>query len=125
MIQAVENKPQPPVLSLPAEGLVAVVKRDCPTCALVAPLLKQMSDQGVPLVVYSQDDPEFPDGLSGVNDDTGLETSFGMKIEFVPTLVRMKAGAEAERIFGWSREQWRALTGIPDLGDNLPDLRPA
>ncbi len=44
------------------EGLVAVVKRDCPTCVLVAPVLEQLSAGDQPLTVYSQDDPSFPEG---------------------------------------------------------------
>ena len=44
------------------DGLVAVVKRDCPTCVLVAPVVAQLAaEQG--LTVYSQDDPGFPDDL--------------------------------------------------------------
>jgi hypothetical protein len=50
----------------PADGLVVVVKQDCPTCRLVAPVL---GDLGA--TVYSQDDPAFPDGVA-VRDDTGL-----------------------------------------------------
>jgi len=46
-------------LSLP-DGLVAVVKRECPTCQLVAPVLRELAAAGVPVLVYSQDDPAFP-----------------------------------------------------------------
>ncbi len=124
MLETAERAAAAP-LNLPADGLVAVVKRDCPTCVLVAPLIKELSDRGVPITVYSQDDPSFPDGLSGVRYDDDLGSSFGLNIEFVPTVIRMEAGREAERIFGWSRAQWQALTGIPDLGKTLPDMRPA
>src|SRR5438309_290363 len=51
------------------DGLVAVVKRACPTCELVAPVLAQLRDQ---LTIYSQDDPTFPDGM-GARDDTALD----------------------------------------------------
>jgi hypothetical protein len=49
-------------MSLPRlpDGLVAVVKRDCPTCQLVAPVLGEIAARGGPLTVYSQDDPGFP-----------------------------------------------------------------
>ena len=39
-------------MTLP-EGLVAVVKADCPTCTLVRPLL-----DGLPVHVISEDEPE-------------------------------------------------------------------
>ena len=45
--------------SLPDDGLVAVVKRDCPTCELTAPVLAQLAAAGR-LQVYTQDDPAFP-----------------------------------------------------------------
>jgi len=34
------------------DGLVAIVKRDCPTCRLVAPVLAELADRDVPLTVY-------------------------------------------------------------------------
>ncbi|MCC6434148.1 MAG: hypothetical protein IT196_03885, partial [Acidimicrobiales bacterium] len=42
------------------DGLVAVVKRDCPTCVLVAPVLAELERAGAALTVYTQDDPDFP-----------------------------------------------------------------
>jgi hypothetical protein len=43
----------------PHDGLVAVVKRDCPTCELTAPVLGELARRG-DLQVYTQDDPGFP-----------------------------------------------------------------
>jgi len=81
--------------SLPP-GLVAVVKRGCPTCALVAPVLADLAARA-PLTVYSQDDPAFPPGLRAV-DDTSLAVSWHHGIETVPTLLRVGAdGREEER----------------------------
>jgi hypothetical protein len=60
------------------EGLVAVVKRDCPTCVLVEPVLRQLG-----AAVWSQDDPSWFDP-----DDTDLELSYRLGIETVPTLLR-------------------------------------
>ena len=37
-------------------GLIAVVKRDCPTCELTAPVLGDLA-QRVRLQIYTQDDP--------------------------------------------------------------------
>ena len=45
---------------LPRDGLVAVVKRDCPTCVMAAAVLGEMARQGG-LTVYTQDDPTFPE----------------------------------------------------------------
>ncbi|HUV10320.1 MAG TPA: thioredoxin, partial [Acidimicrobiia bacterium] len=69
-------------VSLP-DGLVAIVKRDCPTCALVVPVLEQLAaDPGI--TVFTQDDPAFPDGLDPV-DDTDLAVSFALDLDTVPT----------------------------------------
>ena len=106
-----------------ADGLVAVVKRDCPTCRLVAPVLAQLKAAGVPLTVYSQDDPAFPEGLAPV-DDTALAVSYRLEIEAVPTLLRLEQGRVVDRLAGWSRPDWEALTGIEGLGPGLPDYRP-
>ena len=40
-------------------GLVAVVKRDCPTCEFVVPILHHLQEQA-DLTVITQDDPAFP-----------------------------------------------------------------
>ena len=106
------------------DGLVAVVKQDCPTCRLVAPVLAEVAAAGVPLTVYSQDDPTFPSEVAGVVDDTALDVSYSLEVETVPTLLRVTGGDEVERIVGWSREQWAAFTGIAALGDGLPGHRP-
>src|SRR5207248_1064098 len=106
-----------------ADSLIAVVKRDCPTCRLVAPVLAQLSAAGVPLTVYSQDDPAFPEGLAPV-DDTALAVSYRLEIESVPALLRMEQGRVVDRLAGWSRADWEALTGIEGLGAGLPDYRP-
>jgi hypothetical protein len=104
------------------DGIVAVVKRDCPTCALVAPVLAALARR-VDLTVYTQDDPAFPEGLDAV-DDTSLEVSWYWGVEAVPTLFRVDGGVEKERVVGWHREEWQSLTGISGLGPGLPDGRP-
>ncbi len=104
------------------DGVVAVVKRDCPTCALVAPVLRRLA-KDVPLTVYCQDDPAFPEGLPVV-DDRELAVSWRQGIEAVPTLLRVEQGAERERAVGWQREEWEQLTGVSGLGPELPDWRP-
>ena len=93
-------------MTLP-DGVVAVVKADCPTCQLVAPVIGALG-----LHVVSED------------DDEGLEVSWRMGVDTVPTLLRIEGGAEVERIVGWSREQWEAFTGVDRIGDGLPEHRP-
>ena len=53
-----------------------------------------------------------------------LEKSFKHDIEAVPTLLRFKDGKEVARTQGWHRAQWQKITGISDLGENLPEMRP-
>ena len=103
-------------------GLVAFVKRDCPTCELVAPVLADLAKRAA-LTVYTQDDPSFPDGVDAV-DDTTLEVSWQHGIETVPTLLRVEGGVERERLLGWQRQEWQTLTGLDDLGTQLPEWRP-
>jgi hypothetical protein len=91
------------------DGLVAVVKTDCPTCTLVRPLL---ADLGPAVHVISEDDPE------------GLDTSYSLQVETVPTLLRVEGGREVERLIGWDRAAWRRLIGDDELGADLPEHRP-
>jgi len=102
------------------DGLVVFVKRDCPTCELVAPVLAQLADD---VTIFTQDDPTFPDGLASL-DDTGLAMSWHNDIETVPTLIRMENDEETGRIVGWSQDAWQSFTGIKHLGEGLPDYRP-
>ncbi|GAA5144800.1 hypothetical protein GCM10023321_01750 [Pseudonocardia eucalypti] len=104
---------------VPRDGLVAVVKRGCPTCELVEPVLAAL-----PITVYTQDDPSFPEGVSDVRDDTELDVSLALDIQTVPTLLRFEGGAEAARTVGWLREEWESITGTTGLGPGLPDHRP-
>jgi hypothetical protein len=105
------------------DGLVAIVKRDCPTCRLVAPVLAELAGAAGPLTVYSQDDPTFPDGVKVV-DDTDLEVSFALDIETVPTLLRVEGGAIVARTEGWLRSDWETFTGRAPLGTGMPEYRP-
>ncbi|MGH9247072.1 MAG: thioredoxin family protein [Acidimicrobiales bacterium] len=110
-------------MALP-DGIVAVVKRECPTCLLVAPVLADLAQRAKqPLTVYSQDDPAFPDGVA-VTDDTSLEVSWHHQIETVPTLLHIEAGRELDRLEGWHRERWEAFTAVANLGPGLPDFQP-
>jgi hypothetical protein len=88
--------------------LTAVVKKDCPTCQLVAPVLDELVARGVHLTIHRED------------DDAGLRASYELGVDTVPTLIN-DAG---DRIVGWSREQWEKFTGEGGLGTGLPDYRP-
>jgi hypothetical protein len=109
--------------SRPHDGLIAVVKRDCPTCELTAPVLGELARR-VGLQVYTQDDPSFPETVPGRRDDTALDVSHQLKIEIVPTLIRFENGREAGRTYGWDRAEWERIAGIAGLGAGLPESRP-
>ncbi len=105
-------------------SFVVFAKRDCPTCQLVAPVLRSLAKDGRGLKVYSQDDPTFPEDLPGVIDDRELAESFSHNIEIVPTLIRYEGGKEVARTEGWNTEDWRRVTGLERLGEGLPANRP-
>ncbi len=104
------------------DGLVVVVKHECECCRMVAPLLPTLAAAGA-LTVYTQDDPSFPDGVAAQHD-ADLAVSWHHDIETVPTLIRVVDGAEVERTVGWLRSDWQRITGIDDLGTELPVMRP-
>ena len=116
----------PPTAALPADGIVAFVKRDCPTCQVVLPVLTQLENLGRLAAVYVQDDPGFFAGLSTSGDDTTLERSYRADIDTVPTLIERSDGAETRRLVGWSREEWVDFFALPELAADLdlPAYRP-
>ena len=102
------------------DGLVAVVKRDCPTCVLTAAVLA-----GLPgVTVYSQDDPDFPEAVADRHYDSDLGVSHRLRVEIVPTLIRFAGGQEQDRTYGWDRAEWERVSGQPGLGAGLPAMRP-
>jgi len=103
------------------DGIVAFVKRDCPTCVMVVPVLAELKES-IALTVYSQDDPTFPQGTGPV-DDTELEHSYRQGVEIVPTLLRVRDGRVVGSLQGWLRPQWEELTGVRPLGAGLPEYR--
>jgi hypothetical protein len=120
----------PPSL-VPLDGVVAIVKRDCPTCELVAPVLVDLAQRGVVTMIVSEDDPSFPDGAAAagitVVDDRELERSYRLAVETVPTLVRFEGGVETGRIVGWSKPQWSSFLSDSALAvthADLPEWRP-
>ena len=117
------NTAEDQAAGVPPDGLVAVVKRDCPTCELIAPVLADIEARGS-LTVFTQDDPAFPESITAKVHDADLAFSWHRDIETVPTLMRFADGDEAGRIVGWSRPEWESFTGLDALGDSLPEHRP-
>ena len=104
-------------------GFLVVVKRDCETCRLIAPVLQELAARG-DCLVYSQDDPQFPPSIDDLRDDRELELSYRLDIEIVPTIIQAEAGEETRRLVGWRREDWRKLSGIESLGEGVKAFSP-
>ncbi|NBQ04517.1 MAG: thioredoxin, partial [Actinobacteria bacterium] len=105
------------------DGWTIIVKRECATCVMVVPVIARLARELSSLTVYTQDDPTFPDGVTSV-DDSDLAASWHADIDTVPTLIFRANGVETKRTAGWLRSEWRELTGITDLGSELPEFRP-
>jgi hypothetical protein len=100
------------------DGLVLIVKQECETCKMIAPLLAEFD-----ATIYTQDDPTFPEGADPIHD-VDLAISWHHDIETVPTLIRVVGGHEVERTAGWLRSDWQRMTGVDNLGSHLPVMRP-
>lgn len=107
---------------MPNDGLIVVVKRDCPTCELTVPVIAELRRLGA-VTVYTQDDPTFPDGVPAI-DDTDLDVSYRLGVEIVPTLIRRQDGRDVDRTHGWDRAEWERITGFQGIGAELPAFRP-
>jgi hypothetical protein len=90
---------------------------------MAAPVFAELAVNGG-LTVFTQDDPSFPGTVSARIDDSSLEVSHRLKIEIVPTLIRLESGREVGRTYGWDRGEWERLSGIGGLGRDLPEARP-
>lgn len=110
--------------SLLRDGLVAFVKRSCPTCTLIAPQMAEAAKTRSDFQVVTQDDAGFPSGIANRVDDRELDHSWLNNIEATPTLICFAEGREVERVMGWDRAGWQRLTGITTLGSALPPLVP-
>ncbi len=110
------DKPQLP------DGLVVVVKSECATCQLVVPVLRQLAE-ATQVTFYTQDDPDFPGSPSAIFDED-LAVSWHHDIETVPTVIKVVDGVETDRTVGWMRSAWEEITGLSDLGADLPSMRP-
>jgi hypothetical protein len=104
-------------------GFVVIVKRECATCQMVEPVLSHIASATNSLTVYTQDDPTFPSSVSPIHDED-LSVSWHYDIDTVPTLIKVVNGKEVERTFGWKATDWQRITGIADVGADLPAMRP-
>ena len=106
-------------------NFTVVIKKDCPTCLLIEPVLGELvaSFPGK-ISVYVQDDPDFPASIDTKIDDTSLEFSYRNKIEIVPTLICSNEEQEVARTVGWDKSEWQQLTGLSALGTDLIDFKP-
>ncbi len=105
-----------------SHSFVIVAKKDCETCTMIGELLRKLSDR-TDVLLITQDDPDFP-APGSAEFDTGLEASFHLGVETVPTLIRFVDGIEVERAVGWSRTEWRRVLDDPNLGDSFSEYRP-
>ncbi|MEI8392013.1 MAG: thioredoxin family protein [Actinomycetes bacterium] len=105
------------------DGLVIVVKRECETCRMVVPVIEQLINGSLPVTVYVQDDPTFPESLAPIHD-ANLSVSWHHDIETVPTVLRIANGVEVARTVGWVRDEWERLTSQISLGPSLSAFRP-
>ena len=111
-------------MSLPiTDGLLVVVKDDCETCHLVAPVLGELAEGEESLAVVSQDRAGFPEGFEVVHD-RDLDISWHLGIETTPTIYRVEGGAAVDEQPGWDRSGWERVTGVTGLGAGLPEQRP-
>lgn len=118
------DEPPTSAATRPSGRFVAVVKRDCPTCVMVGPVLARMSRE-IDLIVLTQDDPDFPEDVRRREHDVDLMRSHALGVETVPTVYRLDAdGRTVASAVGWSREAWQRLTGVAELGPDIPDHRP-
>ena len=102
-----------------------VIKKDCPTCLLIEPVLNELvASYQDKISVYVQDDPAFPSSINNKIDDTSLEFSYRNQIEIVPTLICSNSEQEIARTVGWDKSEWQQLTGLSNLGTNLVDFKP-
>ncbi len=100
------------------------VRKDCPACRMLAPVIREAEAAGRRLVAFTQDDADFLGPETKLVDDRSLERSYRRKIRAAPTLIRMEADAEVARTEGWKRAAWREILDLPELGSQLPSFEP-
>jgi hypothetical protein len=110
------------LLSDVQDGLLVIVKEECETCHTVLPALVELAREHS-LTVAVQDQAGWPAELSP-HDDSSLALSWALGTEVTPTLYQVTNGTATELTIGWDRKAWREITGMPQLGEELPPHRP-
>ena len=90
---------------------------------MVVPAIEELINGPLPVTVYVQDDPTFPESLAHIHD-ADLSISWHYDIETVPTVLRIDNGVEVARTVGWVRDEWERVTEQSDLGSSLSAFRP-
>ena len=102
-----------------------VIKKDCPTCEMIEPVLAELTaTYPGKVTIYVQDDPSFPESIENKIDDTSLEFSYRNNIEIVPTLICSTESKESARTYGWDKTEWQRLTNLASLGESLDSFKP-
>ena len=102
-----------------------VIKKDCPTCEMIEPVLAELTaTYPGKVTIYVQDDPSFPESIENKIDDTSLEFSYRNNIEIVPTLICSTESKESARTYGWDKTEWQRLTNLASLGESLGSFKP-
>lgn len=108
-----------------ANKFTVVLKKECPTCELIEPVLRQLvNEYEHNISIYVQDDLTFPKSIETKLDDTSLEFSYTNNVEIVPTLICSNGAEEIARTIGWDKSEWQRLTNLATLGENLVDFKP-
>ena len=105
------------------DGFVVVVKEECETCRMVAPLLADLAGK-VDLTVYTQDDPDVPDRHRGgprrrPRRQLAPRHRDGSDADPRRRRRRRSSAPSAGRVPTGS-----AITGLDGLGEDLPVMRP-
>src|SRR5260370_13272611 len=104
-------------------GLVVFVSADCPTCQMVAAVLRDLRNRTPNLTVFTQDDPQFPAGLDAVHD-ADLRLSWEAEIRTVPTLLRVEGGTVTSSMEGCRRTAWDKRIGSSHIHNRLTEHLP-
>jgi len=113
--------------------LLALVKHDCDTCALVLPALDGAVRAGGALRILSQSTRDETDGLSDrlglapIDLDEALACSERFDPEGVPALLLLEDDREIDRVEGFDRARYAELAAAAGIEldlTRLPDRRP-
>ena len=105
-------------------GIVAFVKRDCPTCELVAPVLAELARRVALTRLHARTTRPFPRASTRVDDTLARGLLAPRDRGRADAAARRGRASRAERASAGTAAEWEALTGVAGLGPGLPDWRP-